>query len=58
MIRGAHSDVVTPEIADEVAAIAPLAEVVEVAGARHMVAGDSNDPFTAAVVEFVERRVR
>lgn len=58
LVRGAHSDVVTPAIAAEFPRVAPTGEVVEVAGARHMVAGDSNDPFTAAVVDFLERRVR
>jgi pimeloyl-ACP methyl ester carboxylesterase len=31
------------------------AEYVDVAGAGHMVAGDRNDAFTAAVIEFLRR---
>ena len=35
--------------------LVPHAEVVDVAGAGHMVAGDRNDAFNDAVVEFIER---
>jgi pimeloyl-ACP methyl ester carboxylesterase len=55
LVRGAISDVVSPEIAAEFAALAPRAEVVEVPAAAHMVAGDSNDRFTDAVTGFLER---
>jgi pimeloyl-ACP methyl ester carboxylesterase len=57
LVRGGDSDVVTPAIAEEFAALTPMGEVVDVPGARHMVAGDSNDVFTAAVLEFLERRI-
>jgi pimeloyl-ACP methyl ester carboxylesterase len=57
LVRGGMSDVVTPQIADEFVALAPDAQVVDVAGARHMVAGDSNAAFTAAVLAFLEDRV-
>jgi pimeloyl-ACP methyl ester carboxylesterase len=55
LVRGGLSDVITPEIAAEFAALAPAAEVVEVSGAAHMVAGDSNDPFARAVIDFLQR---
>ena len=32
----------------------PHAQLVDVAGAGHMVAGDRNDAFNGAVVEFLE----
>ena len=42
---------------DEMLATAPHAEFVDVSGAGHMVAGDRNDAFTAAVADFLRRRV-
>jgi len=33
----------------------PHADYVDVGGARHMVAGDRNDNFAAAVLSFIER---
>jgi pimeloyl-ACP methyl ester carboxylesterase len=55
LVRGALSDVVSPAIAAELCQLAPTADVVEVAGAGHMVAGDSNAPFTDAVLRFLAR---
>jgi pimeloyl-ACP methyl ester carboxylesterase len=55
LVRGAISDVVTAEIAAEFDALSPSTEVVEVPDAAHMVAGDSNEPFTDAVTVFLER---
>ena len=57
LVRGGESDVVGAEIAAEFADLNPRAEVHVVEGARHMVAGDSNSPFTAAVLRFLEARV-
>jgi pimeloyl-ACP methyl ester carboxylesterase len=57
LVRGSESDVVTEEIADEFAGLNEHAEVAAVEGARHMVAGDENTPFTAAVLDFLERRI-
>jgi pimeloyl-ACP methyl ester carboxylesterase len=57
LVRGGLSDVVTPQIAAEFVALAPIADVVQVPGAHHMVAGDSNAAFTSVVLEFLERRV-
>ncbi len=55
LVRGEISDVVSPAGAQEFLNAAPHAEFVEVPGAGHMVAGDSNDIFTAAVVDFLSR---
>jgi non-heme chloroperoxidase len=58
LVRGGSSDVVSTEGVDELRRLVPHAEVVDVAGAGHMVAGDRNDRFNAAIVEFLERVVR
>jgi len=55
LIRGQISDVVSPEGAREFLAAVPHAQFVEVPGAGHMVAGDSNDVFTEAVLGFLSR---
>jgi pimeloyl-ACP methyl ester carboxylesterase len=55
LVRGRMSDIVSDESVRELQELIPHAEVVDVAGAGHMVAGDMNDAFNAAVVDFVER---
>lgn len=55
LVRGRQSDLVSEETAREFLELCPDAEFVDVTGAGHMVAGDRNDLFTAAVVDFVER---
>jgi peroxiredoxin len=55
LVRGAESDVLSPEIADQFCREVPRAERVDVAGARHMVAGDQNDPFLDAIIAFLRR---
>ena len=55
LVRGKMSDLVTEEGAKGFLAEHPQAEYVDVSGAGHMVAGDKNDVFTAAVVEFLDR---
>lgn len=55
LVRGASSDVVTDEGVAHLREFIPHLEVVETAGAGHMVAGDRNDPFNAAVIEFLGR---
>jgi len=57
LVRGQQSDVISPEHAREFLLAAPDAEFVDVAGAGHMVAGDRNDAFGAAVCDFLERRI-
>jgi len=55
LVRGRESDLVTEEIAQEFLQLVPHAEYVDVENARHMVAGDRNDIFTQAVIDFIER---
>jgi pimeloyl-ACP methyl ester carboxylesterase len=49
LVRGADSDVLSADVARELVDIAADATVVEVPGAGHMVAGDNNGAFTAAI---------
>jgi pimeloyl-ACP methyl ester carboxylesterase len=55
LVRGQMSDLVTEERANEFIARFPEIEFVDVGGAGHMVAGDRNDLFAGAVVEFLAR---
>ena len=57
-MRGLLSDVVTQEGVDDFLAKIPGARLVDVGDAAHMVAGDQNDAFSNAVVEFLEHDVR
>jgi pimeloyl-ACP methyl ester carboxylesterase len=52
LVRGGSSDIVTLEAAQGLLALIPQAQFVDVADASHMVAGDRNDAFTAAVLDF------
>ena len=52
LVRGGSSDVVTREAAEALLQLIPRARFVDVADASHMVAGDRNDIFSAAVLEF------
>jgi pimeloyl-ACP methyl ester carboxylesterase len=53
-VRGRMSDLLSEEGAQELLQLVPHAQLVDVAGAGHMVAGDRNDLFNDAVVSFVE----
>jgi pimeloyl-ACP methyl ester carboxylesterase len=53
LIRGRKSDLVTDAEVGEFMATVPHANYVDVVDAAHMVAGDVNDVFTAAVLEFL-----
>lgn len=55
LIRGEHSEIVNEEGVQEFRALLPHAEYVDVKGARHMVAGDENDSFNSAMLEFLDR---
>jgi non-heme chloroperoxidase len=55
LVRGRMSDIVSDESVRELQELVPHAEVVDVAGAGHMVAGDKNDVFNSAVIGFVGR---
>ena len=54
LVRGGVSDVVSVDGALALQALMPHARLVDVAGAGHMVAGDRNDRFSAAVLDFLE----
>lgn len=54
IVRGEESDIVTDEGLDELLEAMPHAVVAVVPKAGHMVAGDDNDRFTAAVRSFLE----
>ena len=56
LVRGKLSDLVTEDEVAEFLEMMPHAEYVDVADAAHMIAGDKNDVFTDAVVEFLGRR--
>lgn len=53
LIRGKLSDLVSEDTAREFLELVPHARFVDVSGAGHMVAGDRNDRFSAAVIEFL-----
>jgi peroxiredoxin len=55
LVRGQVSDLVSQERADEFLARFPDVEFVDVHGAGHMVAGDRNDVFADAVLDFLGR---
>jgi uncharacterized membrane protein len=57
LVRGGLSDVLTEEGAQTSWRCAPTAEYVNVTDAGHMVAGDRNDIFGNAVIEFLARVV-
>ena len=53
LVRGRMSDVISEDDARHFLELAPHARYADVSGAGHMVAGDRNDAFTAAVVSFL-----
>lgn len=55
LIRGRMSELVSEDSVTAFRALAPNAHFTDVAGARHMVAGDRNDVFTDAVAAFLRQ---
>jgi pimeloyl-ACP methyl ester carboxylesterase len=53
LVRGRQSDVLSEAGARETLGLIPHARYVDVGGAGHMVAGDRNDAFNDAVLEFL-----
>lgn len=53
LIRGRLSDVLSEEGAQELLSLIPHAQYVDVRDAGHMIAGDKNDAFNQAVLEFL-----
>lgn len=54
LVRGARSDVLSPEGAQAFLDLVPQATLVDLANAAHMVAGDRNDAFAHAALDFLE----
>jgi pimeloyl-ACP methyl ester carboxylesterase len=54
LVRGRVSDLLSEEGAREFLELVPHAKLVDVGGAGHMVAGDRNDLFNDAVVDFLK----
>jgi pimeloyl-ACP methyl ester carboxylesterase len=54
LLSGERSDVVSRGTVEEFLALVPHARHAEVPGATHMLAGDANDAFTAAIAGFIE----
>lgn len=54
LLRGALSDVVSEVAAERFTSAVPSARWVDVSRARHMLAGDANDPFNEAVLGFLD----
>jgi non-heme chloroperoxidase len=57
LVRGGLSDVLSEEGAQAFLEMCPHAEYVNITDAGHMVAGDRNDVFATAVVDFLYRTV-
>lgn len=53
LVRGMESELVNEEAAREFVSLAPSASYVDVGGAGHMVAGDKNDVFCTAILDFL-----
>jgi pimeloyl-ACP methyl ester carboxylesterase len=53
LVRGGSSELVQEAHAREFLDLVPHAEYADVSGARHMVAGDRNDEFSAAILDFL-----
>ena len=57
LVRGGLSDLLSEAGAQAFLKLCPRAEYVSVSGAAHMVAGDRNDIFSNAVIDFLARTV-
>lgn len=57
LVRGGLSDVLSEEGAQAFLELCPHSEYVNISGAGHMVAGDRNDIFGTAVLDFLSRMV-
>jgi pimeloyl-ACP methyl ester carboxylesterase len=55
LVRGSSSELVQEVHVREFLELVPHAEFADVSGARHMVAGDHNDGFSAAILDFLGR---
>jgi pimeloyl-ACP methyl ester carboxylesterase len=55
LVRGGSSELVQEDHAKEFLELVPHASYADVAGARHMVAGDQNDQFSSAILDFLNK---
>lgn len=55
LVRGMKSDIVTDDGIADLRRRVPDLEIADIRGAGHMVAGDRNDDFNAAVIDFLTR---
>jgi pimeloyl-ACP methyl ester carboxylesterase len=55
LVRGMKSDMVDDDGVEDLRRRIPELEIADIRGAGHMVAGDKNDEFNAAVIEFLAR---
>jgi pimeloyl-ACP methyl ester carboxylesterase len=55
LVRGRSSDLLSEDAAHEFLQLVPHAEFADVAGAGHMVAGDRNEVFNQAILDFLDR---
>ncbi len=55
LVRGRQSDLLSEEGARDFLDRVPHAEYADVSGAGHMVAGDRNEVFNAAILDFLDR---
>ena len=56
LVRGGSSELVQEAHVREFLDLVPHADYIDVAEARHMVAGDANDSFSDAVLDFVAKQ--
>ncbi|MCP4314813.1 MAG: alpha/beta hydrolase [Hyphomicrobiales bacterium] len=54
LVRGGQSELVSEDHAEEFLKLVPHARLADVSGAGHMVAGDRNDIFQNAILEFLD----
>lgn len=55
LVRGMKSDIVTDDGVADLRRRIPGLEIADIRGAGHMVAGDKNDEFNGAVIDFLRR---
>ena len=58
LVRGRSSELVGEDEAADFRRLCPQAEYADIAGARHMVAGDKNDVFARTILDFMTRRFK
>jgi len=57
LVRGTNSEIVPDSAVERFRETMPSAAIIDIAGAHHMVAGDDNDAFLEALIQFIENEV-